>query len=84
VIHHLPPSLMWNMPIPVARSLAVAAKGLAVTCGQCPPDDQGQVRFPGDAGAASGKRRRWTGGRPGRSPGSTAPRSTAFPPGAKR
>lgn len=51
MIHHLPMGLMWNMPIPVACSLAVAAKGLAVTCGQCPLDDQGQVLFPGDAAA---------------------------------
>ncbi len=51
MIHHLPMGLMWNMPIPVACSLAVAANGLAVTCGQCPLDDQGQVRFPGDAAA---------------------------------
>lgn len=51
MIHHLPMGLMWNMPIPVACSLAVATHGLAVTCGQCPLDDQGQVQFPGDAGA---------------------------------
>ena len=51
MIHHLPMGLMWNMPIPVACSLAVAANGLAVTCGQCPLDDQGQVQFPGDAAA---------------------------------
>lgn len=51
MIHHLPMGLMWNMPIPVACSLAVAAQGLAVTCGQCPLDDQGRVLFPGDASA---------------------------------
>ncbi|MBL9054416.1 MAG: hypothetical protein JNN02_11870, partial [Tabrizicola sp.] len=51
MIRHLPMGLMWNMPIPVACSLAVAGRGLAVTCGQCPLDDRGQVRFPGDAAA---------------------------------
>jgi enamine deaminase RidA (YjgF/YER057c/UK114 family) len=46
--------LMWQMPIPVACSLAVAAKGLAVSCGQCPLDTKGQVLHPGDAGAQAG------------------------------
>lgn len=46
---HLPMGLMWQMPIPVACSLAVAAGGLAVSCGQCPLDDAGQVLHPGDA-----------------------------------
>ena len=49
MIHHLPMGLMWNMPIPVACSLAVAADGLAVTCGQCPLDDAGKVLDPGNA-----------------------------------
>ena len=48
---HLPMGLMWNMPIPVACSLAVAADGLAVTCGQCPLDGDGRVLHPGDAAA---------------------------------
>ena len=48
---HLPMGLMWNMPVPVACSLAVAAQGLAATCGQCPLDNAGQVRSPGDAAA---------------------------------
>jgi len=48
---HLPMGLMWNMPIPVACSLAVAADGIAATCGQCPLDDAGQVQSPGDATA---------------------------------
>ncbi len=48
---HLPMGLMWNMPIPVACSLAVAAEGVAATCGQCPLDDAGQVQSPGDAPA---------------------------------
>jgi enamine deaminase RidA (YjgF/YER057c/UK114 family) len=43
--------LMWNMPVPVACSLAVAVEGLAATCGQCPLDAAGQVQFPGDASA---------------------------------
>lgn len=46
---HLPMGLMWNMPVPVACSLAVAAEGIAATCGQCPLDDAGQVQSPGDA-----------------------------------
>jgi enamine deaminase RidA (YjgF/YER057c/UK114 family) len=46
--------LMWQMPIPVACSLAVAAQGLAVSCGQCPLDTKGQVLHPGDAGAQAG------------------------------
>lgn len=50
---HLPMGLMWNMPIPVACSLAVADKGVAATCGQCPLDDAGQVQSPGDAAAQS-------------------------------
>lgn len=50
-ILHLPMGLMWNMPIPVACSLAVAAQGLAVSCGQCPLDGEGRVLAPGDAGA---------------------------------
>jgi len=50
-IHHLPMGLMWNMPIPVACSLAVATDGLAVTCGQCPLDADGRVLAPGDAAA---------------------------------
>lgn len=54
MIRHLPMGLMWNMPIPVACSLAVAASGLAVTCGQCPLDENGKVQFPGDAGAQAG------------------------------
>ena len=49
-ITHLPMGLMWQMPIPVACSLAVAAKGLAVSCGQCPLDTKGQVLHPGDRG----------------------------------
>jgi enamine deaminase RidA (YjgF/YER057c/UK114 family) len=53
-ITHLPMGLMWQMPIPVACSLAVAAKGLAVSCGQCPFDTKGQVLHPGDAGAQAG------------------------------
>ena len=53
-ITHLPMGLMWQMPIPVACSLAVAAKGLAVSCGQCPLDTKGQVLHPGDAGAQAG------------------------------
>lgn len=48
---HLPMGLMWNMPVPVACSLAVAAEGVAATCGQCPLDDAGQVRSHGDARA---------------------------------
>ncbi len=48
---HLPMGLMWNMPVPVACSLAVAAGGLAVSCGQCPLDDAGRVLAPGDAAA---------------------------------
>lgn len=48
-ILHLPMGLMWNMPIPVACSLAVAAQGLAVSCGQCPLDGDGRVLAPGDA-----------------------------------
>lgn len=48
---HLPMGLMWNMPVPVACSLAVAADGLAVTCGQCPLDGDGRVLHPGDAAA---------------------------------
>lgn len=51
MIHHLPMGLMWNMPIAVACSLAVATDGLAVTCGQCPLDAEGQVLSPGDAPA---------------------------------
>lgn len=51
MIHHLPMGLMWNMPIPVACSLAVATDGLAVTCGQCPLDAEGRVLAPGDAAA---------------------------------
>ncbi len=51
LIHHLPMGLMWNMPIPVACSLAVATDGLAVTCGQCPLDAEGRVLAPGDAAA---------------------------------
>lgn len=47
---HLPMGLMWNMPVPVTCSLAVAADGLAASCGQCPLDDVGQVLAPGDAG----------------------------------
>ncbi len=54
MIRHLPMGLMWNMPIPVACSLAVAATGLAVTCGQCPLDGDGQVLAPGDAAAQAG------------------------------
>lgn len=50
-IQHLPMGLMWNMPIPVACSLAVATDGLAVTCGQCPLDGEGRVLAPGDAAA---------------------------------
>ena len=53
-ITHLPMGLMWQMPIPVACSLAVAAKGLAVSCGQCPLDTKGQVLHPGDARAQAG------------------------------
>ena len=53
-ITHLPMGLMWQMPIPVACSLAVAAQGLAVSCGQCPLDTKGQVLHPGDAGAQAG------------------------------
>ena len=48
---HLPMGLMWNMPVPVACSLAVAADGIAATCGQCPLDDTGRVQSPGDATA---------------------------------
>lgn len=48
---HLPMGLMWNMPVPVACSLAVAAHGIATTCGQCPLDDAGRVQSPGDAAA---------------------------------
>ena len=51
MIHHLPMGLMWNMPIPVTCSLAVATDGLAVTCGQCPLDAEGRVLSPGDAAA---------------------------------
>ena len=51
MIHHLPMGLMWNMPIPVACSLAVATDGLAVTCGQCPLDAEGRVLSAGDAPA---------------------------------
>jgi enamine deaminase RidA (YjgF/YER057c/UK114 family) len=54
MIRHLPMGLMWNMPIPVACSLAVAADGLAVTCGQCPLDGNGKVLSPGDAAAQAG------------------------------
>ena len=50
-ILHLPMGLMWNMPIPVACSLAVAAQGVAISCGQCPLDSDGRVLAPGDAGA---------------------------------
>lgn len=49
MIQHLPMGLMWNMPIPVACSLAVAADGLAITCGQCPLDGDGKVMHPGNA-----------------------------------
>jgi enamine deaminase RidA (YjgF/YER057c/UK114 family) len=55
MIQHLPMGLMWNMPIPVACSLAVATDGLAVTCGQCPLDGDGRVLSPGDAAAQSGQ-----------------------------
>lgn len=48
---HLPMGLMWNMPVPVACSLAVAAEGFAATCGQCPLDEAGHVQSPGDATA---------------------------------
>ena len=48
---HLPMGLMWNMPVPVACSLSVAADGFAATCGQCPLDDEGRVQSPGDATA---------------------------------
>lgn len=51
MIHHLPMGLMWNMPVPVACSLAVATDGLAVTCGQCPLDAEGRVLAPRDAAA---------------------------------
>lgn len=50
-ILHLPMGLMWSMPIQVACSLAVAARGLAVSCGQCPLDADGQVLSPGNPGA---------------------------------
>jgi hypothetical protein len=50
---HLPMGLMWNMPVPVACSLAVAAEGLATTCGQCPLDNAGQVQSRGDAAASN-------------------------------
>lgn len=50
---HLPMGLMWNMPVPVACSLAVAADGFAATCGQCPLDDAGLVQSPGDPPAQS-------------------------------
>lgn len=53
MIHHLPMGLMWNMPVPVACSLAVAAGGLAVSCGQCPLDAAGEVLGPGDAAGQS-------------------------------
>jgi len=53
-ITHLPMGLMWQMPIPVACSLAVAARGLAVSCGQCPLDTKGEVLHPGDAGSQAG------------------------------
>lgn len=53
MIHHLPMGLMWNMPIPVACSLAVATEGLAVTCGQCPLDAEGRVLAPGNAAEQS-------------------------------
>jgi enamine deaminase RidA (YjgF/YER057c/UK114 family) len=43
--------LMWNMPVPVACSLAVAADGIAATCGQCPLDDDGLMQLPGDGAA---------------------------------
>jgi hypothetical protein len=54
MIQHLPMGLMWNMPIPVACSLAVSSGGLAVTCGQCPLDSDGKVLSPGDAAAQAG------------------------------
>lgn len=54
MIQHLPMGLMWNMLIPVACSLAVAADGLAVTCGQCPLDGDGKVLQPGNAAAQAG------------------------------
>lgn len=53
-IHHLPMGLMWNMPIPVACSLATASRGLAASCGQCPLDSEGRVLAPGDAAAQAG------------------------------
>ncbi len=53
-ILHLPMGLMWNMPIPVACSLAVAAQGVAISCGQCPLDSGGRVLAPGDAGPQAG------------------------------
>lgn len=48
---HLPMGLMWQMPIPVACSLAVATQGLAISCGQCPLDKAGLVLHPDEATA---------------------------------
>ena len=44
---HLPMGLMWNMPVPVACSLAVAAEGIAATCGQCPSMTRAGCSRPG-------------------------------------
>lgn len=53
-IVHLPMGLMWQMPIPVACSLAVMAKGLAISCGQCPLDDAGKVLHADDPAQQAG------------------------------
>lgn len=53
-IQHLPMGLMWNMPIPVACSLATVSRDLATSCGQCPLDGEGRVLAPGDAAAQAG------------------------------
>lgn len=50
-VRRLPMGLMWQMPIPVACSLAVAAQGLAISCGQCPLDKAGLVLHPNEAAA---------------------------------
>ncbi len=50
-VEHLPMGGDRAMPVPVACSRAVAAAGLAVTCGQGPLDGQGRVLSPGDAAA---------------------------------
>lgn len=71
-IRHLSMGLMWQMPVPVACSLAVAARGLAISCGQCPLDDAGRVLHPGDGAAQAGLVARMIQGLLGHLPGHQA------------